>query len=709
LPALIAAHQPEAGAVAEAFFAEKQHVIHGRALMRSDTGDIISETSNKAIVESVEQQTSDPSLLPAPTQPTLLNGGVVSREVIKPTPSCSSFRRKLYQITMSTGIHAWHIKLVISTSFIFALSATLNVIPAVQKALHDKAYWVIVTVMAIGDITTGGIVDNSIQRILGTFVGSIGVCATAGFGYLANGSTYVGSNAAKKVTQTVVVTLWMGILKLFGSKYGPRYQKFFSVATLMVPLIALLDSTGIDVWANIGWRIANTCLGVAITIVASIVLVPVTASDHIREKTTSCLLEISEMLEQVIALQPAVAAPAPAPASSSSGGGGCFGLFKKKKNTSGSSTTTSTPTIGDGSSSSDQKDDKEEKKTRENNEASVAAKAIISTGIQKGAKCLLDIIKLRDVVAKDYFVGNLYYSCTSRNPSFKRKGGGGDGAGEERADQKSKEEEDGISTHSAYATTTLPGTEQDLEDLEQQQKQQQKDNIKNYESTSRRRRSRRPLPMEVVQLDPLISHLKHNIVYSNMLLLIREWFLSQKTEFTTNPQVVATVRAFCRQTAECFKALRMAILRMITPKEAIETVLNLRKLADDIEVLYSSINTNLNSSSISGNSGREAAIVHSMLVMVHNIELLYRAVDRTFVTVDDKNGKVINITDRELGPINDVSSLSKLLNVEAMEAAVKAVVAEEAAAAAEDGNKGGVKATRDGVNEISGMIHFARV
>jgi len=153
--------------------------------------------------------------------------------------------------------------------------------------------------IAVSESTTVSIVDSGWQRVLGTAIGSVGVVATAGFGYLANGSSYTGHNTASRVTQVAFTAVWMGVFRLFQSKFSPRYYRFFFVIILIPPLIALLDSEGSDVWPNIGWRLANTCIGIALHIVVAILIFPVTADDLIIEKTSDCLLHLAEMLDEV--------------------------------------------------------------------------------------------------------------------------------------------------------------------------------------------------------------------------------------------------------------------------------------------------------------------------------------------------------------------------------------------------------------------------
>jgi hypothetical protein len=592
---------------------------------------------------------------------------------------------------MRTGIRSWHLKMVFHMTVVFAVAATCNVIPAVQDALHKKAYWIIVTIMAIGDITTGGIVDNGIQRIVGTLLGAVGVAAVAGFAYLANGSSYIGSSAAMKVTQGVIVTLWMTVLKLFASKYGPRYQKFFNISTLLPPLIALLDSSGIDVWANVGFRLVNTCLGVAIHTFFSFVLFPVTAQDHIVEKTSDCLLQMAQMLEDVVA-------PPPVVVEASSKGGRCFGLLKGKKNKE-PSVPTGEQKEGEGGEEGEElkqpRQQQQQQKLEEDEAAAAAsarAKAIIAAGIQKAGKSLLEIIKLRDVVARDYFVGKMYYTCIT--PTAKEE------------DEKKKDASASVAGSGELVSTKI-NDGIDLEYQQQQQKQRQQQNQAGkgpFCGIFIHNSPRRP-PMQVYLLEQLISHLKHNIVYSNIALYVREWLLSQSTTFAKDPQVSFAYQSFIQQAAECFKALRLVILGMVTAEEALQTVLNLRQMATDISTMYNSNSSISNSSTNIEVSGHEATSVHVLLVTVHNIEKLFRAADRALVT-RDKPG-IVSITDQELGKFSQETTLS-MLNLNALASSAEAVVKEEESAAVEDEKKRGV-AVKSSVNEIPGMIQLGGV
>ncbi|KAL4514798.1 hypothetical protein Ndes2526B_g03878 [Nannochloris sp. 'desiccata'] len=203
--------------------------------------------------------------------------------------------------------------------------------------------------------------------------------------------------------------------------------------------------------------------------------------------------------------------------------------------------------------------------------------------------------------------------------------------------------------------------------------------------------------MQVYHLDQLISHLKHNIVYSNIALHVREWLRSQETVLSTNPQVIGAIQSFFLQTGECIRALRLALLRLVTPQEALQTVLNLQNIAEDIGQLYTDSKHDFRSS-------QEATIVHTMLITVHNIELLYRATDRALVPRGEPG--IMSITDQKLGKVSQVSIFS-LLNLEATHTMVHAVEMEEASAAAADEKKGRAAVTRDGVNEISGWMQVS--
>jgi hypothetical protein len=597
LPALIAAHQPEAGAVAEAYFSANKSALGAAPEVTTHN---TNGNANSNLDQSLLQPAADTAVVPSPP-PTSLSPSPSSappefRKVINLTPSCSSLRLNLYKLSLITGVHRWHLKMVLHMTSVFLVAAILCVTPTANKALGEHAYWIIINLIATSEDTTVGMRDAAWQRIVGTAIGAVGVCATAGFGYLANGSSYVGHNVASRIVQTAFTAIWMGTFKLFHAKYSPRLHRLFIVSILLPPLIALLDSQGADVWPNIEWRLANTCIGIGLHIFFSF-FIHVSAEDHIKEKTSDCVLHIAEMLDEITTLPTEIAPPAV-----------------------GVSTT--------------------------NDDASIAAKAIISAGILKADKSLGEITTARDIVAREYFVSKLQYNCLN-----------------------------GSSPSLSTEDISLP-----LDRRSEIQPQQPVGGLNKLLKSK--------APLRAYQLDQLISHLKRNIEYSNVALSVREWLRSQSL-FTTRPEVAVAVRAFTLQTSECFKALRMAIKGLVTPKEAVETVVNLRAMASDISIMC-------NSSEHFGTE--EATIIHTMLMSCRNIEFLFRATDRALVTRDEPGA--VSITDQEL---QDGPTILSMLNLTATTTALQAV------AAVDEKKNGAVSVAKDGVKELVGLRDIPQI
>lgn len=606
VPALIAARQPEAVAVAESYFNANKS-LYGDS--EGNGGTIKVETSSGSSHMPSIAAAAMPAIPPSTSVPPS-SSQAEFRTVIKLIPSCSSLRLKLYSASLRTGIHAWHLKMTLHMAVVFAVAATLCVIPAADDALGQHAYWIIINIFAVSESTTVSIVDSCWQRILGTAIGSVGVAALAGFGYLANGSNYTGHNTACRVTQVAFTGIWMGVFRLFQSKFSPRYYRFFFIITFLPPLIALLDSEGADVWPNIGWRLANTCIGIALHTLTAILIFPVTAEDLIREKTSDCLLHIAEMLDAFSVLPLSLASSSESPVLQS-----------------GSSLGTAAAADIPGSEQQGKIQGSIEK---EEMAAVAATKVIISSGIQKASKSLMDVIKLRNTVDKEYFVSELWFKCFRRGSSS--------------------------------------SSSQDKSSVDHQQQQL----FGCFKSRA---------PMQVYHLDQLILHLKHNIVYSKIAFHLREWLRSQ-TVFPKRPEVAVAARSFREQAAECYKGLRLAILGLVTAKEALETVLNLRVMAEDIGKLCHS----------SGNfDPEETTIVHMILLTCRHIEFLFRVTERALITRDQPG--VVNVTDQELQ--NTVTMLS-LLNLQATALTVQAVATGEELAA--DGKIGAAAVARDGVN-----------
>jgi hypothetical protein len=640
VPALIAVRQPEAGPVAEAYFTANTSTLGQFENNIGSTGD--------STIKKQSSSVPSPQASPAsPEQPR-----PAFREVVRLTPSCSALRIKLYNLSLKTGIHAWHFKLTLHMTCVFLVAAILCVNSTANDALGKHAYWIIINIFATTENTSTSMRDSAWQRIVGTAIGAVGVCGLAGLGYLANGSSYVGHNTACRIFQTAFVAIWMGIANLFHAKYAPRLHRLFIIITFMPPLIAIMDSDGSDVWPNIGWRLANTCIGVGLHTFFSFVLFPVSAEDHLKEQTSDCVLHIAQMLEQVSAL-PLDAPPAASSldssssASKKSGGGGCLGGLRKRKGNSVTSSTKNGSVQEEGdleaaaaAAKGVQAGQVSAPSVMNEDSTSLAAKAIISAGIQNADKSLVQVMQERDVVAKEYFVTKLQYDCFN-------------GSGRVSRDD-----------------ITLP--------LDREQLDYNEDKPVGGLNKCLNLRA----PLHLYHLDQLISHLKHNIVYSNIALSVREWLRSQNV-FAKRPEMGLATKAFAEQTAECFKALRLAILQLVTPEEAVQTVLNLRKMATDICILC-------NSSENFGSD--EATIIHVLLMSCRNIEYLFRATDRALVTRDQPG--VISVTDRELQ--GGVTMLS-LLNLQATANVVQAVKTED------EVRKGGVATARDGVRELVGI------
>ena len=221
-------------------------------------------------------------------------------EIVRCVPNISNLRHRLFRCGQVTGLRAWHWKLVLHMCIMYAIAVVFCSLPSLYHDLDEESIWIFIAVFAINDITSGSTIDNGLQRIGGTVVASVWVFLTVGLGYVANGNSFYGTCTAKVVVEAALVSVWMGVLHVMASKYGLRYNKFFSIAKMTVPLLSLTDFRETGEWKLVGFRIGVNILTVAVDTLLHIILFPVSTVDHVRETTVNALTKMSTYSELTV-------------------------------------------------------------------------------------------------------------------------------------------------------------------------------------------------------------------------------------------------------------------------------------------------------------------------------------------------------------------------------------------------------------------------
>lgn len=160
-------------------------------------------------------------------------------EFVRIDPIISSkLRLKLFHWSQALGIYTWHWKLVLHMVVMYILAIVFTVVPQITDNIDHHGFWFIITVVTISDNTSGATLDNSLLRIAGTLIGSIGVCMCMGFGYIANGYTFEGFSTGRRIVLAGITSVWIAIFEAYFSKCGVRYTKLFNIAKVSTLFLA---------------------------------------------------------------------------------------------------------------------------------------------------------------------------------------------------------------------------------------------------------------------------------------------------------------------------------------------------------------------------------------------------------------------------------------------------------------------------------------
>jgi hypothetical protein len=228
-------------------------------------------------------------------------------------------RLALFAAAERTGLRTWMWRAAAQLLLAFGAAGALCVAPGAagfapadgEPAAPAMPYgwWVWVTVTMLAELTLANTLSRAWQRLGGTLFGVGAAAVVLGAAYGAAGSRLPLDGLGVAVGGAVLA-LWMGLCALVGNRAAPFAPYGFKLATF-TPAILTLDILAVSgkqyvgdpdgVWLVFGWRVAAVAIGVALEILVSLLVLPVTAREHLRDRCAATLAALAGFAEAAAA------------------------------------------------------------------------------------------------------------------------------------------------------------------------------------------------------------------------------------------------------------------------------------------------------------------------------------------------------------------------------------------------------------------------
>lgn len=147
-------------------------------------------------------------------------------------------RQYVTHLLHSGGLTTEHLALSLQTAVALTCASVIHTCNASYMALDGSTIWLVITVVVLAQVTVGGVMVRSINRLIGTAAGGALGLVSLYFVYLTNGLSYE-NRPNKFIIMTIVLAGFEGILTYKGMQSSHHWAYAWTVCKFTLPIIAL--------------------------------------------------------------------------------------------------------------------------------------------------------------------------------------------------------------------------------------------------------------------------------------------------------------------------------------------------------------------------------------------------------------------------------------------------------------------------------------
>ncbi|GAB4814515.1 hypothetical protein N2152v2_001561 [Parachlorella kessleri] len=221
----------------------------------------------------------------------------MSMSKLKAPGPASRVTLALRWVERHTGYNRAHLSLGLQLAVAYAFVMVLLVVSAPYHAVNERSTWTVFIVVAIHEPLAGSAVWKCVLRFGGTVVAGLLGLGALYFTYLCNGLSYE-NKPAKFIIMTIVLTLLSLPLAAGAVKYGVRNAYFWIISCIVMYTVALPGYTHDEPLPKYAlWRLVCTAMGIAVEVLVSQLVCPVTARMAYRTTMTGTLRSLADVVD----------------------------------------------------------------------------------------------------------------------------------------------------------------------------------------------------------------------------------------------------------------------------------------------------------------------------------------------------------------------------------------------------------------------------
>ncbi|KAL4458781.1 hypothetical protein ABPG75_013646 [Micractinium tetrahymenae] len=203
--------------------------------------------------------------------------------------------RGLAAVEAVTGFTRDQLALGMQMAVAFVAVMFLVVVPAVSAALAHRSVWAVFIIVVVHEPLLGSVIWKCMLRFGGTLVAGLLGLGALYFTVLCNGLSFE-DRPAKFIAMTVALTVLSMPLAAGTAYFGLRNAYFWIVSCLIMFTVALpgyAKDSPMPILAL--WRLACTAIGIAVELLAALLVFPVTARSAAHAVTAGALRGMAEV------------------------------------------------------------------------------------------------------------------------------------------------------------------------------------------------------------------------------------------------------------------------------------------------------------------------------------------------------------------------------------------------------------------------------